>query len=37
MVRAIIAELCLTRKEAKQVSATLRVFWTMHGLGIEKA
>jgi hypothetical protein len=33
MVRALIDELCLTRKDAKQASATLRVFWARHGLG----
>ena len=33
MVRALIDELCLTITEAQQASATLRVFWTTHGLG----
>jgi len=32
IVRALIDELCLTLKEAKQASATLRVFWARHGL-----
>jgi hypothetical protein len=32
-VRALIEELCLTLKDAKQASATLRVFWARHGLG----
>ena len=33
MVRALIEELCLTRKDATQASAILRVFWARHGLG----
>ena len=32
MVRALTDELCLTITEAQQASATLRVFWTTHGL-----
>jgi hypothetical protein len=33
MVRALLDDLCLTITEAQQASATLRVFWTTHGLG----
>ena len=33
MVRALLDELCLTITEAQQASATLRIFWTTHGLG----
>ena len=33
IVRALIDELCLTRKDAKQARATLRVFWMRPTLG----
>jgi hypothetical protein len=33
MVRAVIDELGLTMHEARQARSTLRVFWTIHGLG----